>query len=357
MTTWRLDLATLSDQADEGISTDILRQDLLLTANDQGQHLMFTYALNGPGSLEFTLPIDKPTREDYAVGAREVHLYRDGTLVWGGYLVRSEIDQTFVRFGAIGWLWRLRRRHVTTDLFYQDQEPGHIAWELIDWAQDQADGNLGITLQTDPLPTPGTVKSALYCAAERNNIGDSIVELSEMRDGFDFDIDPDKVFRVWAPQRGEAKSVTIDAGAQTDGLVGIVEDAEELVTRLSVLGPRETCTDDDGLFLTHAASLARYGLLEGDVQYDNRDVRIRQGKGEAELEMLRKVNVQPKVEFARAGLPGELAWGDVNVGDSVRFTSEKGYATYDFPARVIGQEFTVFPADVEKWAWQLDGDL
>lgn len=355
MTTWRLDLATLSDQAEEGISTDVLRQDLLLEDADQGQALAFSYTLNGPGTLEFVLPIDKPTRADYAVGQREVHLYRDGTLVWGGYLVRAESDGVFVRFGCLGWLWRLRRRLITEDMVFIDQEPGHIAWALIDWAQQQPGGNMGITLQVDPLPTPGEIRSTIYCSLNRPNVGDTIDELSEMKAGFDFDITPDKVFTVWSPERGSALPVTLDAGRQTVAVTGITEDASEVVSELSVLGPQEACSDDDGLFLTDASAFAAYGLLQADVQYDNRDERIRQRRGDAELDILKRINLQPRVTMQRAGLTGELAWGAVTLGDTVRFVSDHGFATYNFEARVIGQEYEVLPAGVETWHWQLDG--
>ncbi len=357
MAVWRLDLAELSAPGATGIGTVLRRQNLLTSVNDLGQYLKFSYALNGPGGIEFTLPIDKPTRADYAVGQRELHLYRDGVLVWGGYLVRSEIDNAFVRFGGLGWLWKVRRRHVDFDLWYRDTEPTSIAWQLIDWMQDQPNGNLGITLQTNPLPTPGAVKSVLYCGHERSNIGDAIDDMAEMKDGFDYDVSPAKVFQVWAPGRGTVRAIEIDAGRQTTSLTGITEDVSELVTELSVLGPRESCSDDNGLTLRHDPSVAKYGLLQGEVQYDNTDARIRTSKGDAELEALRRINVQPKVEFQRSGLPGELAWGAVGLGDTVRFKSANGYATYNLLCRVISQEYEVRPGGVERWAWQLDGDL
>lgn len=352
--TWRLNLATLSAQGQAGLSTDLVAEDILLSSNAQGQYLSFNYAMNGPGALEFTLPIDKPSHSAYAIGEREVHLYRNDQLVWGGYLVRAEADGVFVRFGCLGWLWRLRKRVITTDLWYQDTDPGEIAWSLVDWAQAQTAGDMGIRRGT--VQDTGAVKSTIYCGLNRPVIGDSIEELAELRDGFEYEIAPDKTFNAWSPRRGRDTSLELDAGMHTS-LTGVVEDMETIATSMHVLGPSESCTDDNGLILSDAQAVARYGLLEDQVQYDFRDERIRSSKGQAELEMRTRVPVQPKATFQRAGLPGEAAWGEVELGDSVRFTADQGYLSYDIKARVIEQVFDIYPAGVEVWAWQLDGDL
>lgn len=170
--------------------------------------LKFNHALNRESDCNFKISLSDPKANSamLQVGRREVFIYRqeDGTAtkVWAGIMVNisgslSEQDDK-ITVSALGYLSLFKQRVLTADRSFTATDAGLIAWTLIDESQSQTDGNFGIT--------QGTIETSVD--RDRNydkyqNIYDLIVQLSEVENGFDFEITNAKEFNIYYPYRGD----------------------------------------------------------------------------------------------------------------------------------------------------------
>jgi peptidoglycan/xylan/chitin deacetylase (PgdA/CDA1 family) len=93
-------------------------------------------------------------------------------------------------------------------------DQGEIAWSLIDYTQNLDGGDLGISKGWSGTAPTGVTRDRTYEVG--NSIGERIQELSELLDGFDWDISPDGAsaltLDVWSPQRGSDRGVVLEFG-------------------------------------------------------------------------------------------------------------------------------------------------
>lgn len=357
MVAWRLALASLGTS---GLGSVIEDDVLTRTGVPQGESsLGLTWTLNAAGSLEFTLPIDDPfvTRDNFAVGAREFHVYRDEVLVWGGRLWRAEVTNVVaVRFGALGFFSSLNRREVDDDLLYNNVDQLDIAWNLIDFTQAKTDGDLGITRE-DATPS-GVDRSVAYCLDTRDVIADAIGDLSEAEDGFDFDVGPDKVWRTWSPLRGTDTGIMLDTRTNVMSMDGLAFDATDLsneVTAISSSGSCETPVTEMALDTT---SRGIFGLLQSNLTDDVPPAHL-QAKADEALRISREPRLQPTVTMdqAVADLVDVPDLSTYAVGDLVHLTSTRGFATFDDDLRILEISVLARPGGLERVTLRLDSVL
>ena len=107
----------------------------------------------------------------------------------------------------------------TDTLVFTGEDQTDIAWSLINSTQNHAAGDLGIRkgIITD---FTGVTRDRTYEAGD--SIGQRIQELSEVLDGFDWDILPEGAsglaFRAWYPQRGSQRGVVLILGGMVASL-------------------------------------------------------------------------------------------------------------------------------------------
>lgn len=107
-----------------------------------------------------------------------------------------------------------RRRTINTDTnVLAGIDQAEIAWTLIAQTQSHLAGDLGISKGVG-FPGASVVRDRTYMAGD--SIGERIQELSEVVDGFDWDITPVSPsalhLDVWFPQRGGNKGVVLELG-------------------------------------------------------------------------------------------------------------------------------------------------
>lgn len=322
----------------------------------------FGYVLNAPGAFEATVPLTnaQALEANWKAGQREIKVFRNSTLVWGGYLWSTSVDivEQKVRVVGEGYYSRLRRRFVMGDLIYEN--PGlpqeDIAFRLIRHTQNQQGsptngaggagrppasppfGELGITEGSN---TYTTVRERDYCAAQHPNIADSIDEFTQMDDGFDFAITPtpvisaDKSFRTYSPRKQHTSNVTL-SGSNTMTLDYEI-DASDVVTRMTTVGSGDCNPPDDD---RDADSINNFGLLQDilEVQFSNlADV---QAHGKEELRNRNTSRWQATATFAEEKGP---AWGSCDVGDTVQVVAHKGFADFSMPMRILEYNVSLQP--------------
>lgn len=107
-----------------------------------------------------------------------------------------------------------RRLYSTSQLTWTATDQAEIAWGLLQQTQTRTGGALGIVKGwTGTVPT-GTIRDRTYEASD--SIGERITELSQVIDGFDWDVTPtDSVglnLGLWYPQRGTNRGVVAEFG-------------------------------------------------------------------------------------------------------------------------------------------------
>jgi len=263
---YKLDLAELSFAPGLGevIIADVLNE----IGTFQDAKLEFGFDLNGEGFLNFSLPIDHPsvTKDNFKTGAREIHLYRDDVLTWGGKLWKTEFRDWEVRFLCYGWLHDLNEKRIIgsdgSDYVVTARDQSLIVKDLIDATQAMPNGDLGLI--TSGITASGVERKLVVCVEERAYIGDAISDLAAAKNGFDIEITPGKTVNIYSPRKGAATTIAFTGDNMTT--FGLDEDASEIVNSVGILGPEAECALPSLYVAEDPAAKIVYGLMEGTLE-------------------------------------------------------------------------------------------
>lgn len=235
--------------------------------------IRYTYRLNRPGSIQFALSLDHPfcTRSVIYPGVHEAVIVRNRQIVWRGpVLTANEVDdqdQRMVEFGGEGLLHYPNRWYLTQDRTFTQQDQFTIARALVNSHQNKAGGDFSI--DTSGVDLSGVLRDRTYVRGK--NIGEALLELADVNDGFDFQIDAEtRLLELFHPQQGARfPDLIIEDGIrQFSRSVDSTSQASQVVA----LGEGE---GDSQVFATRQSStaVAEYGLTQ--MVYDNQEVSIR----------------------------------------------------------------------------------
>jgi hypothetical protein len=182
-------------------------------------------ALNRPGSLQGTIPVDHPmaTEEILDEGRRAIYWERDGKIEWGGILWEAPrpLGSREIRVQCEGWLGYWDHRDIWRDRQFTNTEQFTIFQTLIADAQDEAystalggpgaSSDLGITVTWDTAS--GVTRDRLddYRTWKATNLGEALRRLAGVGSGFDYgmvyslDLGTDRItkqIKLWHPTRG-----------------------------------------------------------------------------------------------------------------------------------------------------------
>lgn len=196
--------------------------------------ISYGFRLNRPGSINFALSLDHPKcrRDVIWPGIHEAVVERNKQVVWRGpVLTADETDEAgnrMVSFGGEGLLAYPNRWYLTADRSFSNTEQFTIARTLI----DEHPGDFGI--DTSGVNTSGVTRDRTYVRGK--NIGEAILELAEVRNGFDFQVNPaTRLLQLFYPQQGarlpdliiedgiRSYSRSIDATSQASQIIGLGE--------------------------------------------------------------------------------------------------------------------------------------
>jgi len=340
----------LASRASSGLGTPIVDDVLTIgTPMDTDFAGRWSRTINAAGTLEFQLPMDDPiVREDiFTPGQRELHLYRDEKtgigeeLVWAGRLWIADVRWPWVRFMGMGFYEDFRHREISEDFYRFDAEQLQIAWEMLAYTQAEADGDVGVTL--DSAASSGLNRTVEYCAEARQNIAQAIEDLASADDGFDFEVTPTKAWKTWFPQRGTDKtgSVILDGETSISDLAYTV-DATQVENDVAGIGKKGDC--EPILFKRYedTTSRARYGLMQGTIERSDvrQDDDLIGALARERLALQSFSRKQPTVRFwNELNGPSPLR-GDFDIGDAITIKASRGFATFDAPYRVLSYAVT-----------------
>lgn len=183
-------------------------QQLNQTGNFQG-HIL----LSGINSAQFN--VDAST----IPGKCGVYVDRNGVLVWGGVIWGRSYNSTSqqLSLSAQEWMSYFSHRRVNQTVDFSAIDQLVIAKTLIEDAQGQPYGDIGVGYNTAGQTTSGILVDRVFYSYELKNIYEAIQDLSRQQDGFDFSIDvsydlitglPRKDFNTYYPRTGTPYTTT-----------------------------------------------------------------------------------------------------------------------------------------------------
>jgi hypothetical protein len=181
----------------------------------------FTQQLNQAGTFSGHLLLSGLNAAAFNIDASTIpgkcgiYVDRNGILVWGGVIwgrTYNSSDQT-LSFTAREWISYFERRRITTTRNFSNTDQLVIAKTLVEDAQNEPYGDIGILYNTAGQTSSGVLVDRVYYDYELKTVFNAIQDLSRQDDGFDFDIDieydgitglPTKAFNTYFPRSGTA---------------------------------------------------------------------------------------------------------------------------------------------------------
>ena len=209
-------------------------------------------------------------------------------------------------------------------------DAGAIAWNLIETSQLKNNGDLGIT--------DGTIATTQDRTRTYNNqnIMEAIINLSDVINGFDFEITNDKVFNVYTVKGTDLTDSLILEYGRNLQTVSIDEDFTEPCNNAIVLGEVIDDTELTRVDRPDTTTQAKYKLREMVLSADNVvDLDTLNSKGDA---MLYKYQ-EPLIKVTFEVLRGTVDITQFSLGDLIRLIVKKGCYNIDTTYRIF--EWTV----------------
>lgn len=283
--------------------------------------LTFGKKLNDYASCELVLPFNNSKLADLvALRRNSIWIYDGGTLVWSGEMAmrRGSLDDRgagMVHVYAYDWLEQLRHKITGASVEFLQVDAGQIAWELINSAQTGTNASVGIT--------EGTIEETMDRDRHyyNDNVMEEIINLSNVLNGFDFEVNNNKVFNVYA-SKGEdlTESLILRYGDNIKSCT-ITEDFTFPTNRAIVIGETTDNNLINRVVRNNTTSQALYKIREQkSAEINVTELDTLQEKGDAMLRKYEFPLLKVDIELA-AGVPSIKEFA---VGDYLGLSIEKG---------------------------------
>mgnify|MGYP001224230556 CR=1 FL=1 len=175
MSNWKFYLANSSD----------LSYNKDISGEARGKQLSLSH--NRSGNFEFNLPMTAENLYYTQCVQTCVICLKNNNIVWSGPIWTRSTDfaAAKINFTAVGWFEILMNRFLWNNVpTYTSQNEGYIALQLLNIAN--TDHPTWITMGTNTATSTRSKKYEIW-----QNIGEEIISLSDIEDGFDLQVDPE----------------------------------------------------------------------------------------------------------------------------------------------------------------------
>lgn len=301
--------------------------------------LRFKHVLNREGDCSFKVSIKDPklTAAFVMLGLREVYIYRNHDIVWGGILLNDSGSisggDDMVTFRAFGFLWYAKSWKINGVAEYTTTDFSDIAWDLFEYGQGKDHGDRGITEGTLAASPP---RDKMF---DNKSVYDALIALSEIQDGIDFEVTQTKAFNTYYTSKGTDKSNSVSfVFGENLSRLDYTNDFTNPMNRAFVHGGgfgeamSVVQTEDVGL-------QESYGLYEDFVPYkDVEEEDLLEAKGDYEI-VRRGL---PRREYTPYQIPEtNPVWNTLTTGDWVRLVAEHGFKSIADSVRINAIEVGV----------------
>lgn len=300
-------------------------------------------------TIRWEVPLKKleASTSDFYPGKTEVALLRDDKVVFVGPLweVNVSSNDSKVSFSASSLDSYFNYRRISADVTYTDSY-GNIAWLIMQASQAMPDGNLGIVRgQTVGAGAPsGTVK---YTYREGKNIYNVLTELTDMSDGFDWEITPERVYNQIYPKINTRSRISLEYGGSVTNY-SVQNMGGYAANDVLVQGPDKTFAH-----VVDPIKRAEYGLR----QYTTSNTSLKSATtlnhyAEFILSQRKDNRIVPQV-VVRSDLISPFD-GDLSYGQIVPVVIEDGWVNVNQDMRCVGYQLTLGKHGEETFAVYLE---
>lgn len=286
------------------------------------KNLRFTKRLNNYGECSFSVPVNDPKIASLiALRIYTVHIYRDELLLWAGEQAvrQGALDDKGGNWATItcyDWFEQWFSRYTAEEVTFTGIDAGQIAWDMIDTAQGEANGDFGITEGT--IEATQNRDRTYY----NQNIGEAIVNLSNIINGFDFEINTSKVFNV-ASVIGVDRSdeIRLEYGINVRS-IRITEDFSKPVNRGIVIGDSGVLAEPLRVERDNVTSQGIYKIREDlSNEMSVSETETLEEKGDAMLRKFQEPLIKISMEIVRSTTP---TIADFAIGDIIKLIIKTG---------------------------------
>lgn len=306
------------------------------------------FRLEGPSMASFRINAAHPSARFFTELASDIVIYRDGlklarTVVTSTRDIIDE-DSHYIDVTSMDYRGRLAFRRVLSDQTFTAEDDVDIAWDAIDNAQAETNGNMGITRGVRPagLALTGTFPAGI-------SVAEAIDLVANVDDGFDWEIDADLQFNIYRT-RGVVADRILDYGGL---LTGVVREfaAVEFANSVRASGDDSIPSVIAG---TGDATIGRWDKQVGFPQIDNSTLLT----GLAIDELNRATDQAVTFGVRLRESEGIQRWGgfaDIGLGDSVRLVVNSNRLNVNTLLRVREIDVTVSDDGAEEVTFTLGG--
>lgn len=326
---------------------------------DSARNRQFKFYMNKPSDAQFDVSLTdaKLTNDMLLLGNKELYIYRAGVLVWGGELTSDDEtidDQTEIRtVYAKGFANLLSKKIIGSSASpdsHTAEDAGSIVSGLITSSQSGINEDLGIT--------NGVIQTSVNRTIDFQfeTLLDIIEHLSSdtVDDGFEFDVDPLKVFSLWYPQRGtERDDIIVEYGKNFTKYTR-QGDASDMANEIIIYGAGSGVTqaqetvDDTGL-------QPQYGIRQATLAANSiSDTTLLISIAQQYLNLIGQPYNTFTIDLHQGSDP---ALGTYGIGDSIRLIVKKGLTQIDDFFRVYEIDVALTDDDDEDVTLTLSNTL
>jgi hypothetical protein len=312
----------------------------------------YSYQLNRAGKASFTVPItvERLQRFDIYLGVTRLLIYRENALIWAGVVweIQEEAggDDGSIIVNCVEIFHILSEKRYTSNS-YTSTDAGQIAWGLINTTQGLTGGDLGIT--------QGTIETTQN--RDRNyfdeSIGEKIIQLTEVINGFDFLITPSikdntlSVFNVYAKRGSTITDFRLEYG---EGLKNNIQSWRRKRTLSDMFN--SIVVEGEGYgdialkaTTTDSSVINAVGLLEGRKQAKSVSQQTTLNQKADEYIRVHKTE-QPIYDITLNNAYNDF--GKYDIGDIVPVRIKYGYIDINTTMRIYGIDVRVSDAGEES---------
>lgn len=260
---------------------------------------------------QLAFAIGSTVKDLIGVRANYIKITRLNKVITACQIVQFQVDSEgrTIQLDCIGWQDLLYKMRLQDNFDFEDETYGNIIWGLINhWQSQGANYNHGFT--QGQVSTTGT---ASPLNDRDKNIGDAIIEFTEVENGPDIYIDPNKVVNVY-DRRGSQRDDIILTYPGNITRMSLLVNGQPMANYQITIGAG---TGEDALRTTSEAVAEEgiYGVMQDvGVYNDVDDETTIQLRSDGDLQYSKSPAIILDME-----LDGNLApsFGSYNVGDAV----------------------------------------
>jgi hypothetical protein len=276
----------------------------------------------------------------FSASYREIEIYDENdSKIYAGYISEVQFskgnsDTGKITISSKGFFSLLEKRFCDDSLAYTDTDSADIAWALITYTQALSYGDFGITRGSHPVTKNRDRNDLRY-----KNIAEAIRKMSanEVKEGFDFDVSPLKVFNIYYPKGSTRANIFLQDGFNIDGYTIYKTFIDGMVNQVIEIG--SGVDEANQLIVTRDADNAykeAFFLLQ-DIQSEP-DVST-EGTLEDKGDLYIETYQSPRITIVADCRYDDPLWTDYEVGDWLNLEIE----SYD-----IDDSYRVYRRSVDE---------